>query len=231
VRAGRAARLLERAAHADVPLASAKIDSVWPSAATLRATTLTPQSSCSNSGPCFTAARTGPARRRPRRARAGRPDGRCVDADDEPEVPRTAGLDAGQRVLEDRGGGRGDPEQLGAGEERVRRGLAGQAARLADVAVDRRVEAALEPRGADDDAAVRRRRDDRARQAGGVGGVDEVGGAGQLLHAVALDRLEERLGLAVGELLHGRVAGLGAAVREERADCPPRGGLPSTCSR
>ena len=62
----------------------------------------------------------------------------AVDTDDEAEVARGAGLDAGQRVLVDGAGGWLEAERLGAGEEGVRRGLAGEVVAAGDDAVDDR---------------------------------------------------------------------------------------------
>ena len=63
-----------------------------------------------------------------------------VHADHEREVTRPARLDAGQRVLEHRRAAGRHVERLGRGQERVRRGLAAQAALLGDHPVHPHVE-------------------------------------------------------------------------------------------
>ena len=68
--------------------------------------------------------------------RVGLPD--PVHADDEPETAGAAGLHAREGVLEDGGLAGIDAEVRGAGEERVGRGLARQAALAGDEAVDAR---------------------------------------------------------------------------------------------
>ena len=70
--------------------------------------------------------------------RVGLPD--PVHADHDPEVPGAAGLDAGQRVLEDRRGTGIRAELGGAREERVGVRLAGKLALAGHLAVDARVE-------------------------------------------------------------------------------------------
>ena len=64
----------------------------------------------------------------------------AVDADDVAELPGAPGLDAGQRVLEHRRLVGPHAEPARALEERVRRGLAAQAERVDDVAVDARLD-------------------------------------------------------------------------------------------
>src|SRR3954447_2651894 len=89
----------------------------------------------------------------------------AVDADHETEAAGATGLDAGERVLEDRGLLRFYAEPSRTFQERIRRGLALEPAFGDRVAVDDLREAIDDPDRTQDVLGVGRRRDDRELEA------------------------------------------------------------------
>jgi hypothetical protein len=78
----------------------------------------------------------------------------AVNADHVAESAGPPRCHAGQRILEDRGSRRFEPERRGAREERVRGGLAAKMLALGDNAIDPRLEQILDPGGRQHVAAV-----------------------------------------------------------------------------
>ena len=122
-----------------------------------------------------------------------------VDADDEAEASRAAGFDPGERVLVNNRLRGLDPEQPGAGEEGVRRRLAGEPLALGEVPIDHLLEQVGDPGRLEHRLAVGARGDDSAAHARldrrlGVGDRALVG-----LDALLCDQLQHQLVLAVPE--------------------------------
>ena len=120
-----------------------------------------------------------------------------------PKLPGAAGLDPGDGVLEDAGGGGLDPERFRPGQVGVRRGLPFQVLLVGDDAVDPRLEEVGDPGRLEHVLAVGAGGDDGAPQAGGAGGLDEGDRALVGLDPVLVDQLEDQLVLAVAEPADG----------------------------
>ena len=121
-----------------------------------------------------------------------------------PKPPARPACHAGDRVLEDHGRGRLDAEQPGAGQEGVRLGLAAQPVARGDHAVDPRVDQVGEAAGLDDLLAVGRRRDDGGAQAGVLHRAQVAHRAGVDLDTVLVELAQHHLVLAGRDRLHGR---------------------------
>ena len=130
-----------------------------------------------------------------------------VHPDHEPEVARPARGDTGQRVLVDHRLGRLDAERPRAGEEGVRLRLAAQAVARRDHAVDADVDEVGEPAGGDDLRAVRRRGHDGGGEPGLLDRPQVADRALVDLDAVLLELAEHQLVLAGGDGLHRRRVG------------------------
>ena len=154
----------------------------------------------------------------------------AVDADDEAEAAGPAGLDAGERVLEDRGLGRLDAERPGAGEEGVRRGLALQVLALGDDAVDPRLEEVLDSGRGEHVAAVGAGGDDGAAQSRVARRLEVADRSLVGFDAVLSDHLQDELVLAVAEPADGLGARAGRRGRPRAARSPARRGTTRTPS-
>ena len=142
----------------------------------------------------------------------------AVDADDEAEVPGPAGLDAGQRVLEDRRLMRSDAEAPRTLQERVRRRLALQAELCPDIAVHALLHVLGEAGDLEHLGRVVAARDDRAPQPGHLRRHEVAPRALVDLDPLGLDQVQHERVLLVPERRDLRLGRVHVAAGQEVAD-------------